>query len=107
MPILVYTTHASMAAAEKIAAQLFKKRLIACVNSFPIQSMYWWEGRVEKGKEVASIYTTRKSMWAKVRSEILKNHPYEVPCVKMIETKTYTAYGDWILAATKNEKTNH
>ena len=58
--IVVYITHANLKNAKKISDELLKKRLIACANYFPIQSSYWWKGKIENSDEIVSIVKKKK-----------------------------------------------
>ena len=53
--IFVYITNPTQKEAEKIAKHLLKKRLVACVNFFPVKSFYWWEGEILSEKEFGLI----------------------------------------------------
>ena len=46
--IFVYVTNPSKDEARKIAGVLIKKKLIACTNIFPIESVYPWKGKMKK-----------------------------------------------------------
>jgi periplasmic divalent cation tolerance protein len=94
--ILIYLTHKNLKSAKKVVDVLLRKRLIACVNYFPIKSAYWWKGKIENGKEIVSLLKTKKENWMKVKKEIEKNHPYETPCIMKIEVESNADYAKWI-----------
>jgi len=94
--ILVYVTNESREAAEKLASSLLEKRLIACVNLFPIDSIYRWEGRIERGKEVVSLFKTRDTLWEDVKRHVEAVHPYKTPCILRIDAAANEAFGDWV-----------
>jgi periplasmic divalent cation tolerance protein len=94
--ILIYTTNRNHSEAQKISEHLLKKKLIACSNMFPIQSKYWWKGKIEKTVEVVSILKTRKELYDKVKKEIEKIHSYSVPCIIKIDVSANAKYEDWI-----------
>ncbi len=98
--ILIYITHKNLREAKKVAGHLLAKRLIACVNYFPIQSSYWWKGKIESGKEIVTFVKTRKENWKKVRDEVKKIHPYETPCIMKLEVEANEDYAEWVLAET-------
>ena len=51
--VFVYTTYPSVVEAEEAGRALLERRLCACVNILPgMVSLYWWEGKVERGEEV-------------------------------------------------------
>lgn len=80
---------------------MLAKRLIACVNYFPIQSAYWWKGKIENSKEVVTLCKTRRENWKKVRDEVKKIHPYETPCIMKLEVEANEDYAKWIIKETK------
>ena len=94
--ILVYITNPSKKVAKDVALHLLKKRLIACANIFPIESMYWWKGKIEQTKEVVLIAKTRKENFNKVKNEVKKIHPYTVPCIIKLSAEANKDYEDWL-----------
>jgi periplasmic divalent cation tolerance protein len=94
--IAVYITHKDRAEAKRIVSHLLKRRLIACANTFPIESAYWWKGKIKKTKEIVTIVKTRKSDWKRLKDEVEKIHPYEIPCIMRLEASANRAYEEWI-----------
>ena len=102
--ILVYTTHKNQEEAEKITTPLLKKKLIACVNYFPITSSYNWKGEVVTASEIMAILKTRIENWESVRSYIDANHPYETPCIiKLAEVEANDSYASWVSNETERK----
>ncbi|MUM78129.1 divalent cation tolerance protein CutA [Pseudodesulfovibrio sp. F-1] len=78
----VYMTCATMREAEDIGRVLVERRLAACVNVLgAISSMYWWQGRVERGEEVSVIAKTRTELVPELTEAVRAMHGYDVPCV--------------------------
>jgi periplasmic divalent cation tolerance protein len=97
MPFLVlYVTYPDEASAKTVSNQLLDKRLIACVNIFPITSMYTWDGAVQNDHEWVSIVKTTLACGQLVENEILSVHPYKIPCIMRMEISANQAYEDWI-----------
>lgn len=94
--IIIYITHKNLKEAKKIVSHLLRKKLIACANFFPIESSYWWKGKIVNAKEMVSIVKTQKQNWKKIRGEVEKIHPYETPCIMKIEVEANQGYTDWI-----------
>jgi len=69
------------AEAENIANLVVKKRLAACANWFPVRSIYWWEGRLERAKEVAVVLKTTAARVKPLILAVRKAHSYKVPCI--------------------------
>lgn len=60
---------------------LVDKHLAACVNYFPITSVYTWKGKTETEGEYALLCKTTKGNFEKIRKKIKHTHTYELPCV--------------------------
>ena len=91
-----YVTAKDKREARHISKYLLQKRLIACANLFPIESLYWWKGKIVEGKEIVLILKTIKSKVVQVRQEIEKLHSYEIPCITEIEVKPNQKDGEWM-----------
>ena len=66
--------------ARQLAEQLVGQRLAACVNIVPgLESIYTWQGKVERDSEVLLIIKTRQDRYAQVEETLLQHHPYELP----------------------------
>jgi periplasmic divalent cation tolerance protein len=98
--IIIYITNPNLKTAKKISMHLIKKRLVACSNIFPINSLYWWKGKIQNSKEVVSIVKTKKENYNKVKNEVKKIHPYETPCIMKINAQANKDYEKWILKET-------
>lgn len=84
-----------------MAEILLCEQLIACVNYFPIESAYWWKGKIENSKETVSLVKTRKENWTKVKKTVEAMHPYETPCIMKFEVESNPSYAAWIKKETK------
>jgi len=98
--IIIYITHKNLKEAKKAVAYLLGKKLIACANFFPIESAYWWKGKIVSAKEMVSLVKTRKENWIKVRGAVKAIHPYETPCIMKIEVEANQDYAEWIYRET-------
>lgn len=94
--IVIYVTHKNKKEANKIINHLLKKKLIACANTFPSKSAYLWKGKKESSNEIISLLKTKSSHWNKVKNEIKKIHPYEVPCIIKLNVQANKEYEAWI-----------
>ena len=78
----IYMTCATAKEAEDIGAVLVERRLAACVNILGgMRSLYWWEGKVERGEETVLIAKTRSELVPELTEAVKAVHGYEVPCV--------------------------
>ncbi len=84
--------------AEKIAFALVEQKLAACCSIIPgVTSIYTWEGKTEKGKEVQLIVKTRSELFPQLMASVKALHSYQVPEIIMLPiTAGLPAYLDWI-----------
>lgn len=92
----IYVTSPNEKEAKRISKYLFKKKLIACANIFPITSMYWWKNKIAKEKEYAIILKTTTENQNKVKQEIEKIHPYKIPCITALPVVPNERYARWL-----------
>jgi len=79
---VVYMTCCDQEEAEHIAQVLVEKRLAACVNMLGgMNSVYWWEGKIEHSKEVVLVVKTRSELIEGLTHVVTELHSYEVPCI--------------------------
>lgn len=101
--IFIFTTLNKKETAVKIGRDLLNKRIIACYNLFPIESAYWWKGRITQENEVLMILKTRKGNFEKVEIHLKKHSGYETPEVFAVEaSKVNKPYLDWINSETNS-----
>jgi periplasmic divalent cation tolerance protein len=82
---LLYVTAPTRDVAMTLAHALVGERLAACANLLgPIQSVYWWDGKVNDEPEVALILKTRTELVGEATERLRELHPYSCPCVVAI-----------------------
>jgi len=101
--VMLYTTHPSLAEAERIGRAVLEARLAACVNILPgMISHYWWQGTIERGEEVVMIIKTRAALAESVRAAVKAMHSYMVPAILVLPIAGgEPAYLDWLMAETE------
>jgi len=100
----IYITAGDEDEARRIARTLVEEKLAACVNIFPIQSVYWWEGKIEEEGEVAMFVKTRAELADEVIARVRELHSYEVPCIVSFPIeKGYEEYLKWIGESTRSK----
>ena len=85
-----------MKEAKKVSNYLLKNKLIACVNYFPIESAFWWRGKISKSKEIVSLVKAKKENWSKIKEEVKKIHPYNTPCIMKFDVEANEDYEKWV-----------
>lgn len=78
--IQVVTTVPSKEEGEQIALALLEKRLVGCVQIVgPIESLYWWQGKIECSSEWLCVAKTERKLFTQIEETIKALHSYEVP----------------------------
>jgi periplasmic divalent cation tolerance protein len=97
---IVYITVGSNDEAKQIAQTLVEMKLAACVNLFPITSIYRWDG-VHEDNEVAMIVKTTYEQIENIEKTVKEMHSYTVPCIISFGIDGGSReYLDWIYSAT-------
>ncbi len=78
---IVYITAASLEEAKKIGKTLVEERLAACVNIFPIQSIFRWKEKIDEANEFGMIVKTKSKKIKEIEQRVKELHSYEIPCV--------------------------
>jgi len=80
MYIIIFVTASSKKEARKIAGSLIKHKLAACVNIVDkIDSVFFWESKVDKAKESLLIIKSKKEKMPKIIKLVKSTHSYKVP----------------------------
>jgi len=94
---LVYITCGSREEAERIADALIKEKLAACVNFFPINSVFEWEGKMQEEEEYALLCKTTEEKTPQLKKKVKEIHSYEIPAILVIEIKEGNEeFLDWV-----------
>jgi periplasmic divalent cation tolerance protein len=99
---IIITTFADRGLAKKIAKLLIEQKLVACVQMFPIESVYLWKNEICEDSEIAVLVKSKTSLFDKITTVIKGAHPYEVPEIIQIPiTDGLPEYLSWIDDCTK------
>ena len=100
--VLGYITAADVAEARRLGQALVQARLAACANILPgMQSLYWWQGKLEEANEAVLLVKTRQELAAAVLAKVKELHSYECPCVVFLPVVGGNpAYLEWLAAET-------
>ena len=95
---LVYMTTENREQAREIGKVLVEERLVACVNIIDgMNSMFWWEGKVQDDLETVLIAKTRAELVPEITERVKKLHSYDVPCVVSVQLlEGNQDFMDWI-----------
>ena len=78
--VFLYSTFPDETSAKAVAEALVTAKLAACVNLYPLTSVYEWQGKLETGPEVAAFIKTRRALVEQAIAAARPLHPYTLPC---------------------------
>ncbi|MFO8016357.1 MAG: divalent-cation tolerance protein CutA [Candidatus Woesearchaeota archaeon] len=94
--ILIYIPCGDGKEAKHIGKELVSRKLIACANVFPIESIYMWEGKAVDEGEVALLCKTSEANHEKVAEAVRELHSYDVPAIIRINAEANKQYSEWV-----------
>ena len=99
--IVVLLTAANGEEAARLADMLVGAQLAACVQIMPeMESIYRWQGKIERQSEVLLIAKTISSKFADLEREVRALHSYETPEIVALEITAGSApYLEWLGAS--------
>ncbi len=68
--------------ARTIAKHLLEKKLIACANMFPVESLYFWEDEMKDDREVMLLCKSMQEHYEQIRLEVEGMHSYDTPLIE-------------------------
>ena len=92
---LIITTEKDKNNAYKISNLLLEDKLIPCVTYKHIESHFWWEGEINKSKEVQLIIKCKENV-KKVCNKIAEWHSYEIPEIIYFSVLANKTYHHWV-----------
>jgi len=100
-PIIVFVTATSKGEARRIVKNLLEKRLIACANILdPVESHFWWQGKIDKANEVLVLLKSDQKLFTKLSKAIKEMHSYDIPeILAMPILEGFPPYLEWLNTA--------
>lgn len=97
--VLILVTAGSQADAHTLAHTLVSEGLAACVNLWPVTSVYRWQGQVEETAEYQMLIKTCHKRLPELETCLQHHHAYEVPEFLGVPCRfSSVAYGNWLRA---------
>lgn len=94
--IIALTTEASAEQAEALAMALLERRLAACVALKTVESLYRWDGRVERSSEVQLMIKSHASCASALEEAVLELHSYSTPQWLLWPAEASSDYAAWL-----------
>ena len=100
-PVIIVSTFPNKQSVTSIAKKLVKQKLAACVNITNISSIYAWNGKIENQSEYLALFKTSKKNQSKLKKELQKLHPYDIPEIAEINVDSINQpYLKWLVDST-------
>ena len=99
--VVIVSTYPNKNSISKVANELVKSQLAACVNITKISSIYAWKGKIENSSEYLALFKTTEKNKKKLKQKIKDTHPYDVPEIAEIDVKSINnSYLKWLVEST-------
>ena len=100
-PVIIISTYPNKKSISKIANELVKNKIVACVNISKISSVYSWNDKIENTSEYLALFKTTYKNKKILKEKIKSTHPYDVPEIAELKvTSINKSYFDWISDST-------
>ncbi len=95
---LLYVPMPDANTAQELIQKALAAKLIACANQWPIQSTYYWRGKLCQDQELAVLFKTSAGKIAALEKWLQTEHPYETPCFLRLSPEACNpAYLNWAI----------
>lgn len=95
--VFIYTTCATLDEAKRLGKLMIESKHAACVDIWPIQSMYNWKGKLEDISQAMLMITTLEKKIQEVDDLISHNHSYAMPLIAGVDVRRMNhEYKEWM-----------
>jgi periplasmic divalent cation tolerance protein len=102
---VVLVTVASLEEGEAIARSLLAEKLAACINIFPVNSLYVWQEKINHDQEYQLFIKTDLNKFNELADKIKTLHTYEVPEIIALPIIAGSeSYLNWLATSLKPEE---
>ena len=95
---IILTTEKDKKNASKLANLLLREKLIPCVTFKNIESHFWWNGYINKTKEVQLMIKCKEENVNRVCNKISEWHSYELPEIINFRVSANKNYHNWAIS---------
>jgi len=100
-PIIIVSTYPDKKSISKVAKELVKNKIVACVNITKISSVYSWQGKIENASEYLAFFKTTSKNKKMLKEKIKSTHPYDVPEIAELPVNSMNKlYLNWLIDST-------
>ncbi len=101
--IVIHCTVPDKRIAKDIAKCILKYKMAGCVSAIErVESLFSWDGEIEKEKEVLLTIKTLRCNFDKIKTLITELHPYNVPeIIALPIVECSKEYLQWLVHETK------
>ena len=101
--VIVVITFKNITEARRITNALLEEHLVACCNLVhPVESYFWWEGKIQKEQEVLALLKTQMSRFKRLVIYVRRMHSYQTPEIVALPIRQGNkAYLDWVREVVK------
>ena len=100
-PVVIISTYPNKKSITKIANELVKNNIVACVNISKISSIYSWNGKVENTSEFLALFKTTTKNKKLLKKKIKETHPYDIPEIVEVDIISINkSYLNWLVEST-------
>jgi len=95
--IFIYTTCATEEEAKKLGKLILDKKMGACVDYWPVNSMFHWKGQQKEIPQIMLSIATFENKSEDVNDLISNHHSYSVPMIAGVDVRRINrAYREWM-----------
>jgi len=102
----IVTTVATEEQASEVGRTLVRERLVACANTVPCRSTYWWEGVLHEESEVQVTLKTLATRAAAAERRLREIHPYQTPAILRVDVAANPEYAAWVASCVEEARTD-
>jgi periplasmic divalent cation tolerance protein len=100
--VIIVSTFSGEVPAANIGKKMVEMGLAACVNFTKVRSIYAWKSKVDDQEEYIAFFKTTKESAKKLKQELAKAHPYDVPEIVEIKVNDVSKpYLSWLVDSTE------
>src|SRR2546427_13076095 len=97
MGIIIISTYPDRKSISKIANVVVNRKLAACVNYTKVNSVYTWNGKLERTEEFMALFKTNKKAKQVFGEYLEKSNTYKMPeIVELRMDSVNTLYIYWL-----------